>query len=132
MATSEGVFEIDLVPAEPELDGRANRFTFTKTWSGGIVGTGRGLMLSGGDPQAGEAGYVAVESFEGRVDGRAGSFLLQQSGQMIGGEAQLRYDVVPGSGGGELAGITGTLDLDIVSGEHRVRLAYTLPVEPPR
>ncbi len=39
-------------------------------------------MLSGGDPMAGEAGYVASEVVRGSHDGREGAFLLQQLGSM--------------------------------------------------
>ena len=126
MAVVRGMFEIDLVPGEPELDGRVSRFTFTKTWSGELAGRSVGVMLSGGDPAAGAAGYVVLEAFDGTVDGRTGGFLFQQFGVMDEGGPRVRYEIVPGSGTGELAGIRGTLDLDLVSGDHRVTLDYSV------
>ena len=41
---------------------------------------------------------------------------------------ELRYDVVPGSGTGDLVGLTGSLELTIEDdGTHRYALGYTLP-----
>jgi hypothetical protein len=127
VTTTSATFAIDLRPEEAgELDGAAGRFAFTKTWQGGISGTGRGFMASGGDPASGTAGYVALELVDGSVDGRAGTFLLQQFGTMAGGEQRLEYAVVPGSGTGELVGLAGTVSLTVADGVHRVELDYSL------
>lgn len=88
-------------------------------------GTSAGLMLSAGDPVAGKAGYVALELFRGRLDGLSGSVVLQQFGSMDG-ETTLYYEFAPGSGSGELAGISGTLELDTSGGGHEVRVHYRL------
>lgn len=123
---TQGTFEVDMTPGDGLLDGTA-RMDFTKTWSGGLSGTSRGLMVSAGDPEAGDAGYVGLEVVEGELDGRPGSFVLQQLGAMTGGEPVLVYGIVPGSGTGDLACITGVVDLDVVDGEHRVTVRYELP-----
>lgn len=122
---TQGSFEIDMSPGEPLLDG-TGRLDFTKTWDGGFVGTGRGLLVSGGDPQSGNAGYVAFETVEGELDGRRGGFALHQFGTMSGGSPTLSYAIVPGSGTGDLTGISGTIDLDIVDGHHEVTIRYSL------
>ena len=96
------------------------------TMHGELAGTGVGTMLSAGDPAAGEAGYVALETFEGTLAGRLGSFALQQLGVMHAGGQDLHYAVVPGSGTDELTGMAGTLHLEIADGEHRYRLTYSL------
>lgn len=125
MPTTTAAFEIDLGPAgRDELDGVASRFEFTKAWTGGMSGSSRGFMASGGDPASGSAGYVALELFEGAVDGRSGTFLLQQYGVLAGGSQRLEYDVVPGSGTGDLVGLRGAVTLEIHDGEHRVSLDY--------
>lgn len=90
------------------------------------MGSSRGVMLSGGDPASGNAGYVALEVFTGSLDGRAGGFTLQQFGTMAGGSAELRYEIAPGSGTGELVGITGVIELDEIDGVHQVVLSYAL------
>lgn len=114
-----------MLPGDAALE-TTSRYDFTKVWSGGMNGTSSGLMLSGGDPQRGEAGYVALEVFDGTVDGHRGTMALQQFGTMHGGDSMLRYEVVPGSGTGELAGLVGAVDLVIEDGHHRVTLRYTL------
>ena len=116
-----------ITPGPPELDGAVTRFEIRKTWHGDVQGTGTGVMLSGGDPRAGAAGYVAIETVHGRLAGREGSFALQQFGVMADGSQTLRYEVVPGSGAAHLAGLSGALDLDIdEDGTHRYHLEFDL------
>lgn len=123
-ATAE--FTIDLQPGTPELDS-TGRFDFTKIWTGEIAGTSRGLMLSAGDPSSGDAGYVALETFDGTIDGQHGTVALQQFGTMRHGDTVLRYDLVPGSGTGGLVGISGTIELRVTEGTHQVFLRYSRP-----
>ncbi len=127
MTIAEGTFDVTLSPLPPEADEVWGRMSLTKTWHGAIEGTGRGLMMSAGDPGRGRAGYVALESVDGTLDGRRGTFCLQQCGTMDGESVQLDYMVVPGSGTGELEGLTGTLSLTVEpEGIHRYSLEYTL------
>ena len=124
---ARGTFEVDITPSSPELDGAVNRFELRKRFSGDLAGTGEGLMLSGGDPSTGTAGYVAIETVRGTLGGREGAFALQQSGTMVAGAPTLHYQVVPGSGSGELAGLLGALHLTIEpDGTHRFELEYEL------
>jgi hypothetical protein len=69
---------------------------------------------------------LPLEVVTGQVDEAVGSFALQQFGQMIDGTQKLLYEIVPGSGTGELKGISGTLELEIVDGLHRYDLEYVL------
>jgi hypothetical protein len=122
---ARGTFEVTITPDEP--DGGIGRFRIEKTWTGDVDGTGRGLMLSAGDPAHHAAGYVALETVEGTVDGRHGAFAFQQLGIMRPGAQELTYLVVPGSGTRDLAGLEGTLTLDIAGdGTHTYDLTYTL------
>lgn len=121
---ARGTFEVSLTPQESD-DG-IGRMAIAKTWSGDLAGTSHGLMLSAGDPQRGSAGYVALEIVDGTLDGHVGSVAFQQFGVMREGDQELRYDVVPGSGTGGLAGIDGTLVLTIDDRGHTYELAYTL------
>ena len=123
---AHGTFEVTVTP-QPSDDG-IGRFELTKTWSGDLTGTGHGLMLSAGDPGRQHAGYVALEVVDGTLHDRPGSFALQQLGVMHDGGQELRYDVVPGSGAGDLAGLIGSLELIIEDdGTHRYALGYALP-----
>lgn len=124
MAALTGTFTVQMTPAAP-LPGAASRFDLVKTWSGDLDGTSHGTMLTAGDPAGGSAGYVATEIFEGRVGGRSGTLTLQQLGTMTAGDPALQYVVAPGSGTGELTGLTGTLEIGEIDedGVHRVTLA---------
>jgi hypothetical protein len=125
--TARGTFEVTMQPGAAELDGAVGRFELSKRFHGDLEGTGAGIMLSAGDPQGGAAGYVAIETVRGRLGEQEGGFALQQFGMMREGSPTLRYEVVPGSGSGQLAGITGSLHLDVEQdGTHRYDLRYDL------
>ena len=121
-----GTFDVVMRAGPGECDDQINRFELSKTFHGDLHGTGSGVMLSSGDPHAGEAGYVAIEVVRGELAGREGSFAMMQLGSMHAGASALDYEVVPGSGGGDLAGIVGTLHLDIDDGIHHYELRYDL------
>ena len=125
MATAHGTFEVSIDVAEHDQPG-IGLMTLTKTWHGDLSGQGVGTMLSAGDPASGRAGYVALEIVEGELAGRRGGFAFQQFGTMRAPDQELRYEIVPGSGTGDLTEIGGTLSLDVVGGEHRYTLTYTL------
>ena len=122
---ARGSFEITMTPGEGVLDG-TGRFDFVKAWSGDLTAEGAGAMFSAGDPAAGAAGYVAIETVRGTLAGRQGGFALLQRGLMLADGISLEYVVAPGSGTGELVGITGTLDLDTSNG-HAWELTFQLP-----
>lgn len=128
VSSTSATFEVEFDVVDGLLAGTGRR-NFNKTWSGGIVGTSQGVMLSAGDPVAGQAGYVALESFTGSIDGRSGDIVLQQFGVMRGAgyQPELRYEVVPGSGTNGLTGMTGVVELDVVDGVHQVTLRYNTP-----
>ena len=108
----DATFEIEITPLEAILPA-TSRFDFAKVWRGGAEGVSKGLMVSGGEAATGTAGYVAMEVFDGRLDGRQGTVAFQQFGTMVGGRQELRYEIVPGSGTGELEGVGGALHLEI-------------------
>lgn len=125
--TAQGTFDVTMRPGPAELGGAISRFEMTKTFRGDLDGTGAGVMLSGGDPQAGAAGYVAIETVDGNLGGQQGSFALHQLGSMSGGSQTLQYEVVPGSGRGGFEGLTGVLHLTIdADGIHNYELEYEL------
>ncbi len=127
MSTARGTFNIVMTPGTAEMEGAVSRFDFTKTFLGDLEATGMGVMLSCGNPQVGEAGYVAIETVRGRIGEREGGFALQQVGRMHRGSQTLHYEVVPGSGRGAFVGIVGTFHLTIEEdGTHRYELAYEL------
>ena len=126
--TLSATFTIALSP-DAEIPGSAGRFTMEKTWGGDLRGVSRGTMLTAGDPATGSAGYVATERFDGTLDGRSGTLAFQQLGLMAAGEHTLQYVIAPGSGSGELQGVTGTLEIGAIDddGVHQVTMTLNLP-----
>ncbi|MEJ5999619.1 DUF3224 domain-containing protein [Paucibacter soli] len=107
------------------------RRSLAKQYEGDMQGQAVGEMLAAGQPQAGAAAYTALESFVGRLQGRSGSFALAHLGLMMSdGQQDLRIAIVPGSGQGELLGISGELLLRIAAGVHHYELNYQLAHHP--
>ena len=127
---AKGAFDVKVAPvATREFSGGTTlgRFSLDKTFHGDLAATSSGEMLTAGTAVPGSAGYVAIERVEGTLAGRMGSFVLQHSGSMAGGSQSLTITVVPDSGPGELAGIAGTLQIEIEGKAHFYRFDYTLP-----
>ena len=78
----------------------------TQTFTGGIAGEAicQQLVAYSGDSYA---SFVGLHHVTGSVDGRSGSFVLQSSGIYTDNTARVTWFVVPGSGTGELAGLSG-------------------------
>ncbi|MFJ8622895.1 DUF3224 domain-containing protein [Kitasatospora sp. NPDC093550] len=124
---AEGSFELAAFePVETEeREGAAfGRIRIAKTFTGALSGTSEVRMLSVGGPSGAPASYVAVEHVTGELDGRKGSFVLQHAAWDTTGTT---IRVVPGTGAGELAGITGEFHLTVdESGAHTFVLEYEL------
>ena len=68
-----------------------------------------------------------MERVSGRVNGRQGSFVYLHTATATGGSRSASWEVVAGSGTGELAGISGRIGIDILpDGGHVVTLDYEL------
>ncbi len=127
---AEGTFDVKTTPLPGDDATGATligRYALVKQFNGDLEGTSKGEMLGAGDPSSGSAGYVAIEQVTGTLSGRHGSFALQHMGIMENGGYKLMVTVVPGSGAGELAGITGSMTIAVANGKHSYTLEYTLP-----
>ncbi len=122
-----GTFTVKRQPVSPAPAEGLARFSMDKEIHGDLEATSKGEMLTGGDYKLGEAGYVAIEVVTGTLDGKAGSFALQQMATMDKSGQTLTVVIVPGSGTGALKGIAGTFSINVVDGQHRYDLDYTLP-----
>lgn len=71
----------------------------------GLQAAYQGLMFYAAD---GTSSYVTLMLVTGTLDGRSGSFVLTGSGRYDGTTAAGESRIVPGSGTGELAGISGS------------------------
>jgi hypothetical protein len=129
-ARARGTFEVKLTPQAAAGDSALGRLAIDKQFHGDLEGVSRGEMLTAMTPVNGSAGYVAIERVSGALHGRKGSFVLQHSGTMTRGAAELVISVVPDSGTGELAGITGRMVITIADGKHSYELEYALPTGP--
>ena len=124
---ARGTFEVTMTP-QPAAEGDPlGRLTIDKHFHGDIVGTSVGQMLAVRTAIEDSAGYVALERVTGTLHGRDGTFALQHSGLMARGVQELSITVVPDSGTGTLEGLSGSLALEIVDGQHRYVLTYALP-----
>ncbi len=130
---ASGPFDVKMTPlplADTAADATLSRMALDKHFHGDLEATSKGEMLSAGAPAKGFAGYVAIEHVTGTLHSRSGSFSLQHSGTLTNGAPQLTITVVPSSGTGQLAGLTGSMTITNVAGKHSYDLAYQLPAQP--
>ncbi|HVZ37783.1 MAG TPA: DUF3224 domain-containing protein [Candidatus Kapabacteria bacterium] len=126
---ASGPFDVKLTPQTNEEnvgDPTIGRMALDKEFHGDLEATSRGQMLAVGTEVKGSAGYVAMERVAGTLNGRAGTFALQHFGLMTRGTPHLTITVVPDSGTGELAGLAGTMTINIDEGKHSYQFDYTL------
>ncbi|HTS99378.1 MAG TPA: DUF3224 domain-containing protein [Streptosporangiaceae bacterium] len=92
-----------------ELDGpgKLTKARMTFDFSGELTGRGvaETVMCYRAD---GTAVYTGLQHMVGQVAGRSGSYVLRADGTYDGTQAQTDWEVVEGSGTGELAGLRGT------------------------
>jgi hypothetical protein len=130
VGTAKGYFEIKMIPEALSETARATgigRMSLAKTFSGDLVGQSEGEMLGFRNVAVGAGGYVAMEAVQGLLAGRRGSFVLQHSSTMEGEIASQSIQVVPGSGTGDLAGLSGRLVINREDGRHAYEFEYSLP-----
>lgn len=122
-----GEFAVNLQPLDTYASGESfARMSIDKTFSGDLVASSQGEMLSLRTAVDGSAGYVAIEQVSGTLAGKQGNFALQHYGMMNRGDSFLLLEVIPDSGTGELAGISGKMSIIIEDGQHRYEFEYEL------
>ena len=126
---ASGTFDVKITPQSDEgiSDPTVGRMSIDKVFHGDLDGTSLGQMLTAMTDVKDSAGYVAIERVKGVLKGRRGTFALQHTGIMDRGVSGLVITVVPDSGTGQLAGVTGTMTIDIRDGKHFYTFDYTLP-----
>jgi hypothetical protein len=102
------------------------RMSLDKQYHGALEAAGKGEMLAYMDRALMSGAYLAMERVEGSLEGRSGGFLLHHTGVMTRGAPGLTVAVVPDSGSGGLAGLSGTLNIRIEGGKHYYDFDYTL------
>lgn len=102
------------------------RITVKKSFDGEVKGesTGELLMCASND---GAAGYTIMDRFFVEIGNRTGSFVAIHGGMTD--EMKASGKIVPGSGTGELAGISGTLEFKSDDDGKRIILDYAFADE---
>ena len=87
-------------------DRKLTRASVSQTFRGDVAGEGsvQWLMSYGDD---GTAHFVGLQLVDGAVHDSKGTFVLETTGDFDGKVAKWKATVVPGSGTGDLAGISG-------------------------
>lgn len=122
--SASGVFEVQLDPQEDDY-APAGRMIITKKYTGDLVGTGIGQMISK-RTNSGVAVYSAIEEFDGKLDDKEGSFTLIHNGYMSSEGQSLEVKILEGSGSGGFENISGELEINQQDGVHKYRLTYEL------
>jgi hypothetical protein len=121
-------FTNDRYDEEPyaEADGvELSRVHIARTFRGDLVGESTAeLMIAKSE---GGGGYIGHDRIAGTLDGKSGTFVLQHTGIMSADGVTNTGTIVPGTGTGELEGITGegTMLAD-EEGNHTFTLEYQL------
>ncbi|MFJ6760965.1 MULTISPECIES: DUF3224 domain-containing protein [unclassified Streptomyces] len=102
--------------------------TMEKSFEGEVAGLSATLFTSAFDQATGVGTYVAMESFEGSLNDRDGAFNFVHSATTSGSDRTAEFfTIVPSSGTGELAGISGAGGMAVdADGTHRIWFDYQL------
>ena len=113
----------DLAPEGPNL----GRMSLDKQYHGDLDAAAKGEMITAaGMAVKDSAAYSAVERVSGSLHGKKGSFALQHTGIMTRGTPSLNVTVVPDSATGDLAGLTGRMDIIIEGKLHSYVFEYEI------
>jgi Protein of unknown function (DUF3224) len=128
---ARGTFEVKVIPQKPDNQqaesANLGRYSLDKQFHGDLEAASTGEMLGVTSEVKGSGAYVALERIRGTLQGRTGSFVLQHNGTMTAGVPQMTVTVAPGSGTGELTGISGTMTIKIEAGKHFYEFDYQIP-----
>lgn len=131
MQQAHGTFEVNVIPQKADNreaeTAQLGRMSIDKKFSGELEAASTGEMLTVGTDVEGSGGYVAIERVNGKLNGKTGSFVLQHLGTMTRNGFSMKVTVLPDSGTGQLAGISGTMTITIETGKHSYAFEYALP-----
>jgi hypothetical protein len=125
MPKATGTFDVKLAPQSTDAPG-LGRLSIDKEFHGDLTGTSKGEMLAIRTATPTSAGYVAMETVTGTVQGRSGTFSLQHTGSMNRAVPSLSVTVVPDSGTGELTGLSGSMQILVEGKEHKYSFEYSI------
>jgi hypothetical protein len=128
---ASGYFDVTLAPQaadNPQVrTAQIDRLSIDKKYHGDVQGTSTGQMQAIKDDRNTGA-YVALEKVVASLKGRSGTFMLMHYGYMsqdvVG---RWLVEIVPNSGTGALAGLSGTMKIIPKDGKHYYEIEYALP-----
>jgi len=132
---AEGTFNVagfDLIELDPSVliatAMETGIATMEKRYAGEVEGRSTTLFTSSRNAETGAATYVALESFEGSLNGVAGSFNYVHSASTHGEDRYGEFfSIVAASGTEGLAGINGAGGMAVdANGTHRIWFDYAL------
>ena len=134
--TAKGIFEIadwdEKTYLELEGGGKLTEARVTQKFTGDLVGEGSVIWLMA-YTAAGTARFVGMQRIVATVGGKKGSFLVETLGDFDGKIAEGEWTVIPGSGAGDLAGISGEGSFGAPHGSQaEYQLDYELAPTPAR
>lgn len=111
-----------------EFEGGAKltRAKVSQAYQGAITGEGFVEFLMS-HAANGTASFVGMELIKGTVAGKSGSFVIQHVGTYDSGGACSSWSIAPGSGTGELTGITGKGSYAATSESVPMTFSYDVP-----
>ncbi len=128
MPEAKGTYSINSWEGETyeESEGAVlSRASLTKTFEGDFHGTSSAELLLA-EAQGSQA-YVGMERIDGSLNGVDGTFVVQHAAVSSKDGDRLTVTVVPDSGTGGLAGLTGTMDISVdAAGGHSYSFTYSL------
>jgi hypothetical protein len=131
MTKATGTFEITSLNEDPVEDrpdgGKLTRAWGDQTFSGDITGDGavQWVALYRSDKTA---RLVGLQRIAGSVGGRTGTFVIEATSDFSGASSKGIWTVVPGSGTGDLVGISGSGSFEAAGGKSvTYELDHTLP-----
>ena len=121
---AKGSFDVTITPQETADDAPVARMLLYKEFHGDLEAIAHGEMMAAHEPLTGAGVYVAIDRVAGTLHGKGGSFLIAHRGIRNAEGQQLEIVIVPGSGTGQLTGITGTVGIEIVEKKHFYTIDY--------
>ena len=108
--TAKGIFEIadwdEKTYLELDGGGKLTEAKVTQKFTGDLVGEGSVIWLMAyTDKQT--ARFVGIQRIVATLGGKTGSFIVETTGDFDGKVAEGEWSIIPESGNGELAGISG-------------------------
>ncbi|MGP3985729.1 DUF3224 domain-containing protein [Streptomyces sp. 3N207] len=115
---------------DAERSPRLAHAAVVNNYSGGIDAEGTACQYALAYAAETRGSFCGMELLTGSVAGREGTFVIQQTGTFDEeGVIRCSFEVVPGSGTGELTGLTGTGGYEVREGEQEVKVSFSYELQ---